>query len=117
MPELALASGTDHGVCWQLASDWNLCAGWQSALRSSRLTTAHAGACLGAGNTEAGWGYRDGAEGLAGEGARKGRLGVLQWWRCGDSGRKAAETEVTIWGGGGQSQVDLAEGGVYDLNV
>lgn len=44
VPELALGSATDHGVCWQLASDWDLCAGWQPALSSSRL--AHAGAYL-----------------------------------------------------------------------
>lgn len=32
----------DHGVCWELVSDWDLCAGRQSALRSSRLTAAGA---------------------------------------------------------------------------
>lgn len=82
MPELVLGSATDHGVCWQLVSDWDLCAGWLavSPLPSSGLTTAHAGACLEGRQSRSRLGAVGvGAGGVAGEGARKGSLGVLKW--------------------------------------
>lgn len=49
MPKLVLGSAMDRDVCWQLASDRDLCAGWLvfSPLLISGLTVAHAGACLG----------------------------------------------------------------------